>query len=206
MIARAVIEAKKAPAFLFSASAVGYYGDMGETELDENSPPGTGFPAQVCVKWEDAIKPAETITRVVRGRIGVVLDKRGGALAKLLPTFRLYAGGALGTGRQWWPWIHSADAVDMILWAMENQSVRGAINICSPNPVMMKELVNVLSNILHRPAWLNVPVFALKILLGEMAAIVLSSQKVFPKKALSLNYRPKFDNILDALGDIMTIK
>ncbi|GAB1431261.1 TIGR01777 family oxidoreductase [Ignavibacteria bacterium] len=203
MIARAIAEAKNPPEFLFSASAIGYYGNTRDIELDENSPPGTDFPAHVCVKWEDAVKPAELVTRVVYGRIGVVLDKYEGALSKLLPTFRLYVGGALGTGRQWWSWIHSADAVDMILWAMENSKVSGAMNICSPNPVRMKELAIILSNILNRPSWLDVPDFILKATLGEMATIALSSQKIYPKKALSLGYQPKFSNLREALTDIV---
>lgn len=203
IIAKAVAETKNPPEFLFSASAVGYYGDAGEKELDESSPAGADFPAQVCVKWEDAVKPAELVTRVVYGRIGVVLDKHEGALAKLLPTFRLYAGGALGTGRQWWSWIHSADAASMIIWAAENPEVYGTINICAPNPVRMREFALILSNVMHRPSWLDIPAFALKTILGEMSTIVLSSQKVFPKKALFFDYQPYFGDLRAALTDIL---
>lgn len=200
-VAQAILAAKHPPQFLFSASAIGYYGEAGDAGLQENSPAGEDFLADVCRQWEAAAKPAEAATRVVYGRTGIVLDKHGGALAKMLLPFRLFAGGALGSGEQWWSWVHHADVTGMIFWAMDNPGVSGAMNICSPNPVKMRIFADELARGLHRPSWLNVPAFALKLLLGEMAITALGSQKVLPQKASDNGYIFLFPRLNGALAD-----
>lgn len=203
LIARAILNSTNPPKFLFSASAIGYYGDGGEKDLDENSQAGFDFPAQVCKEWEKAALSVENVTRVVCGRIGIVLSKHEGALSKLLPAFWCFMGGALGSGNQWWSWVHLTDAANMMIWAMETPEVKGAINICSPNQAQMKNVTNTLSKIINRPAWLNMPAFALKIILGEMSTIALSSQKVMPIKAVEYGFHFQYYDMQTALIDIM---
>lgn len=177
------------PAVLISASAVGYYGDRGDQELDESSPAGRGFLAEVCTEWEREALAAEALgLRVVCVRIGIVLARGGGALARMLTPFKLGAGGRLGSGKQWMPWIHLDDLVGVLLHAGRNTAVRGAINAVSPHPVTNAEFTRTLGHAIHRPALLAVPKTALRLAFGEMSEILLASQRVLPRLAERSGY------------------
>ena len=177
------------PSVLVNASAVGYYGPHGDESLDESAPTGAGFLAETCQAWESSALRAESLgVRVVRLRIGVVLERGGGALAKMLPPFRLGLGGPLGSGRQWMSWVHRDDVVGLIRWALANGQVYGALNATAPQPVTMRDFTDALGRVLHRPSWLPVPAFALRLLLGEMSEMLLTGQRVVPSAARRLGY------------------
>lgn len=203
LIAQAISTAKSPPRFFFCASAVGYYGDAGDKILTEESPWGTDFLANVCRNWEISARLAESATRVVTGRTGIVLDRREGALSKMLLPFKMFAGGALGSGRQWWSWVHPDDIIGSIFWCMEHTEIRGAMNICAPNPIQMLNFARELAKILHRPSWLNVPEFALKLIMGESSLIAIASQRVIPEKIIASGYRHKFSDVGEALKDVL---
>ncbi len=191
------------PKSFFSMSAVGYYGDTGDRQITEDDRPGSGFLAQVCSKWENEALKAKDITRLVIGRTGVVLDADGGALNKLLTTFKSYIGGALGSGRQWMPWIHAEDVAGIIYWAIENDNVSGTFNITGPNPVRMEEFARTLGKILNKPSFFRVPAFVIKALMGESASIVLDSCRALPARALHSGYGFRFQNIDEALRNLL---
>ena len=194
------------PRVLVCASAVGYYGSRGDQILTEASPAGSDFLARVVVDWEDAAQLAEPLgIRVVRLRFGMVLG-HGGALAKLLPPFRLGAGGKLGNGHQWMAWIHLEDVVNLILFALDYAAVRGAVNATAPHPVTNEEFTERLGMSLHRPAILPVPVFALKLAFGEMSDMVLASQRVLPTVAKSAGFHFQFPELQAALEDILAAR
>jgi uncharacterized protein len=177
------------PRVLVSASAVGYYGDRGDAEITETSPAGRGFLADVCAEWEREALAAENFgTRVVCVRIGIVLAQGGGALAKMLTAFRLGAGGQLGDGRQWMPWVHLDDVVGILLHASQDTRIRGAMNAVGPRPVTNVEFTRALARAVHRPAFLTVPKVALRLAFGEMGEILTDSQRVFPKVAEQTGY------------------
>ena len=192
------------PRVLVCASAVGYYGSRGDQNLTEASPPGTDFLARVVVDWEEAAQSAESLgIRVVRLRLGMVLGK-GGALAKLLPPFRFGVGGRLGSGHQWMAWIHLDDVVNLILFAVNYAAIRGAVNATAPHPVTNEEFTDRLAQALHRPAILPVPAFALKLALGEMAEMVLASQRVLPTVAKSAGFRFQYPELHPALENLLS--
>jgi uncharacterized protein len=192
------------PRVLVCASAVGYYGSRGDQILTEASPPGTDFLARVVVDWEEAAQSAESLgIRVVRLRLGMVLGN-GGALAKLLPPFRFGVGGRLGSGHQWMAWIHLEDAVNLILFAVNYAAIRGAVNATAPHPVTNEEFTDRLAQALHRPAILPVPGFALKLALGEMAGMVLASQRVLPTVAKSAGFRFQYPELHPALENLLS--
>ena len=200
----AVAHAKLKPAVMVNASAVGYYGPHGDEELNEESGPGVDFLADTCVNWEKAARTFEDLgLRVVRVRIGIVLGEEGGVLAKMLPPFRLGAGGPLGSGKQWMSWIHVDDLVDLIVWAIQTPTVTGAVNATAPNPVRMSEFAVTLGRVLHRPAIAPVPAIALRLLLGEMSTMVLEGQRVLPKKTEALGFRFKNPVLEEALRDAL---
>ena len=177
------------PRVLVSASAVGYYGDRGEQELDEGSPAGHGFLAEVCAAWEREARAAEALgMRVACVRSGFVLSSEGGALAKLLGPFRLGLGGKLGDGGQWMSWIHIDDVLGILLHASREAQVSGPINAVGPRPVTNAELTRTLGRVLRRPTLLPVPGFALRAALGEMSELVTASQRVLPKVAERTGY------------------
>lgn len=203
-IVRAIQNAKKKPPVLVNASAVGYYGFHGDEELTEASPAGRDFLGETCQAWEkEAIRAEAFGTRVVRLRTGIVLEKNGGALAKMLPPFRLGLGGPLGDGRQWMSWIHLDDLIGLILFALKSTEVRGALNGTAPFPVSMKEFTRTLGRVLHRPAIFPVPGFVLKVFLGEMADILLKGQRVVPKKAMELGFQFRYPRLEEALEAIL---
>lgn len=177
------------PRVLVSASAIGYYGDRGDEGLDETSSPGSDFLAEVCVAWErEAAAAAELGMRVVRVRIGLVLAPDGGALARMMPVFRVGLGGRLGSGRQWISWIHIADVVGLFLHATRREDIVGPLNAVAPNPVTNAEFTRALAHALGRPAFLRIPRFALRAAFGEMADILISSQRVLPRVAQRTGY------------------
>jgi uncharacterized protein (TIGR01777 family) len=202
-LVRAISKAKQKPKILLNGSAIGYYGPHGDETLTEETRPGDDFLSRVCIDWEEEAKKAESDgLRVIRLRTGVVLGKGGGALAKMVPPFKLFAGGPLGSGKQWMSWIHIEDEVGLIQFLLENQDARSAFNATAPNPVTMKEFCKTLGTVLHRPSWAPVPAFALRLLLGEMAEMLLTGQRVLPEKAQKMRYAFKYPNLLNALQSL----
>ena len=198
----AIRQAQRKPA-LISGSAVGYYGNRGEESLNEASPPGTDFLAGVAQEWEAAANEAANLTRVACIRTGVVLDRRGGALPKMIPPFMLFVGGPLGTGDQYMPWIHKADWVRLVVWAINTDTTRGPVNATAPTPVTNREFSKALGRAMGRPSLLPAPAFALRLALGEMAdALLLSGQRALPVRASDGGFVFRFPNVDTALGDI----
>jgi uncharacterized protein (TIGR01777 family) len=194
------------PAVMISASAIGYYGVRGDETLTETSAPGTGFLKDICVAWEAAAQSAKDAgVRVVHPRIGVVLSDEGGALGKLLPTFKLGGGGRLGDGRQWWSWISIEDVIGGIFFALLNPQVQGPLNFTAPNPVTNAEFTKVLSDVLHRPAIFPVPKFALHLALGKEAAeeTALASLRVLPNRLLEYGYKFAHAELREALQNVL---
>ncbi|MBI4341755.1 MAG: TIGR01777 family protein [Candidatus Omnitrophica bacterium] len=200
-LVRTMAASVKKPAVLVSASAVGYYGPRGEEPLTESDPPGEGFLAQVCREWEGEAQQAEGLgIRVVRLRLGIVLAPAGGALAKMAPPFRAFVGGPLGSGRQWMSWIHREDVIGLIEWSLTHPDCAGAINATAPNPVTMREFCRALGQALRRPSWAPVPAPVLRLLLGEMAQMLLTGQRVIPQGARRAGYAFRYPDLADALA------
>ncbi len=203
-LSAAVGRAPGRPRVLVNASAVGYYGARGDEELTEDSPPGGDFLARTCVAWEEAARAISARgPRVVRLRIGTVLAADGGALAKMLPPFRAFAGGPLGSGAQWMSWIHREDLVDLVLFALANPGAEGILNAAAPAPVRNRDFARALGKALGRPALLPAPAPVLRSLLGEMATLVLDGQRVVPRRAAELGFRFRFPELPEALRDIL---
>jgi uncharacterized protein (TIGR01777 family) len=199
-----ILEAGPRPRTLIAGSAIGYYGARGEEPLDEESPPGSDFLAGVCVDWEaEAQQATDLRMRVVTVRTGVVLDSRGGALAKMLPPFRLGVGGPVAGGRQYVSWIHREDEIGMIVAALEDERWSGPINATAPEPVTNRELSHALGRVLHRPALLPVPGAALGLLYGEMAQVVTTGARVVPAKGLVLGYEFRHPQLDEALASAL---
>ncbi|KAK4491429.1 hypothetical protein RD792_002178 [Penstemon davidsonii] len=192
------------PKVLISATAVGYYGSSETRVFDEQSPSGNDYLSEVCREWEASALRVDKDVRIALIRIGVVLGKEGGALAKMIPLFKLFAGGPLGSGKQWFSWIHVDDIVNLIYEALSNPSYKGVINGTAPNPVRLSELCDQLGSVLGRPSWLPVPELALKAVLGEGACVVLEGQKVLPTRAKELGFSFKYSYVKDALKAIMS--
>ncbi len=194
----------RGPGVLVSGSAVGYYGSRGDEVLEETSAPGTDFLAEVTQAWEDAAAPAEARARVVKLRTaGMVFAAHGGALPRLVRPFRLFAGGPLAGGAFWQSWIHIADEVGLILFALEEPRARGPLVSAAPEPVRNRDLARAIGEVLGRPSALPVPAAAVRLVLGEVADVVLSSQRVVPKKALELGYQFRFPAVESALRDLL---
>ncbi|HEV7571416.1 MAG TPA: TIGR01777 family oxidoreductase [Thermoanaerobaculia bacterium] len=187
---------------LISASATGFYGNRGDESLDENAPSGTGFLAEVTKRWEELARGAEPFARVIILRFGVVLAKDGGALAKLLLPFRLGAGGPMGSGQQWMPWIDREDILRIIEWSIDRDATRGTYNATAPNPARNRDFTRTLGRVLHRPAFLPTPAFALRIALGsEMAdEMLLGGQRVLPKHAQDDEFEFAYPDLEPALN------
>jgi uncharacterized protein (TIGR01777 family) len=193
------------PRVLLSASAIGIYGDRGDEELTETSEPGTGFLADVCRRWEEAAQEAQSLgVRVVHLRTSLPLDPSGGFLQAVLPPFRVGLGARLGSGRQWLSWIHLEDWLDLVLFALENPSVSGPLNLTGPEPVHNSTFARSLAAALHRPAFLSAPSFALRMAPGGMGdELLLASQKVLPAQARRLGFPFRFPDLDGALGDLL---
>jgi uncharacterized protein (TIGR01777 family) len=192
--------ADERPAALISSSAVGYYGPHGDERLDEDTPPGNDFLAQVCVAWEREAQAAEALgLRVVRVRTGVLLDSGGGALSKMLLPFKLGAGGPVAGGGQYMPWIHIDDVVGIYLAALDNPEWSGAVNATAPEPVTNKAFSKALGRALHRPAVAPIPALAIRLLYGDMAEIVTQGQRAVPRHAQALGYTYRHPDLDEAL-------
>lgn len=191
------------PPVLVCASAIGYYGSRGDEMLHEDSGPGTGFLPDVCVAWEQEAAKAEALgMRVTRIRIGLLLDPGGGALKPMLAPFRAGLGGPLGGGRQWMSWIHSSDLAEMFCFALENQAP-SVLNGVAPGPVTNADFTHALAATLHRPAFLPVPKLALRALFGEMAELLLASQRVWPAAAEAAGFQLGHPQLKEALSDLL---
>lgn len=193
------------PHVLISGSAVGYYGPRDHTPLDESAPAGDDFAAQLCRDWEHEAMEAEALgLRVCRLRTGVVLGPDGGALQKMRLPFQLGLGGPIGDGRQWLSWIHREDLVAMIQWLLEQDSAGGAYNGTAPEPVPQREFARTLGRVLHRPALLPTPAFALRLALGEAATMLLTGQRVLPVHAMAEGFDFRYPNLQGALQEVLT--
>jgi uncharacterized protein len=202
-IVEAIAQADPKPAVLVNSSAIGYYGTSETAAFDETSPSGNDFLAEVCQAWEaEAEKVKQSGTRLVILRTGIVLGN-GGALAKLLTPFRLFAGGPLGSGKQWFSWIHIDDMVNLILQALTHPEVEGVLNATAPQPVRMAAFCQTLGQILNRPSWLPVPAIALEALLGDAAKVVLEGQQVLPKRTQAFHFNYQYPTVEQALRDIL---
>lgn len=202
-IVEAIAQANPKPSVLINTSAIGYYGISETATFDETSPPGSDFLAEVCQAWEaEAQKVKDSGVRLVILRFGIVLGN-GGALAKMTPVFQLFAGGPLGTGRQWVSWIHQDDLVNLIITTLTRPDLEGVFNATAPNPVRMSELSQSLGETLNRPSWLPVPSFAVEALLGEGAMVVLEGQQVLPKRTTSYGFDYQYPTVKQALKDIL---
>ncbi len=192
------------PEVLVCASAIGYYGSRGDESLPETAPPGEGFVPEVCVEWERAADLALPLgIRVVQVRTGLALGKEGGALRKMLPPFQAGVAGPLAGGQQWMSWIHVTDLVRMIAWMAETPQMSGPVNGVSPNPLRNKDFTRLLARQLKRPAVMPVPSFALHAIYGEMAGLLIESQKVVPAVAMRADFRFQFPALADALRDLL---
>ncbi|PZN04297.1 MAG: TIGR01777 family protein [Bacillota bacterium] len=204
-LVQAIEAAEPRPAVLVSGSAVGYYGPRGDEVVDEATPAGDDFLSRVCVAWEaEARKAAVAGVRVALVRTGLVLAREGGALPRLVLPFRLGAGGPLGSGRQWMPWIHLDDLVALLVFLIERPGLEGPFNGTAPNPVRNRDFARSLGRVLGRPSWLPAPAFALRLALGEMAdALLLSGQRAVPRRAQQAGFRFRFPEVEPALRDLL---
>ncbi len=202
-IVEAIANAETKPEVLINSSAVGYYGTSETATFDESNAPGNDFLADVCKAWEaEAQNVTNSGTRLVILRTGIVLEKEGGALGKMLTPFLLFAGGPLGSGKQWVSWIHRDDWVNLALYALTHPEVSGVLNATAPNPVRMSEFCQTVGETLNRPSWLPVPDFALEALLGDAAQVVLQGQQVLPKRTQEQGFEfqyPKIDSAIAAI-------
>ncbi len=202
-LVEAIAQAKEPPQALLQASAVGYYGDRGDELLTEDSAAGGGFLGATAKAWETASAAAETFgVRRVVARTGVVLAREGGAFPKMALPFRLGAGAILGSGRQWMSWIHLADEIAALEFLIDNEAARGAVNLVAPEPATQAGFSRALARALHRPLLARAPAWTLRAALGEMADLVLASQRVAPQRLLELGFRFRFPALADALGDL----
>ena len=203
-LVQGIAQAAAKPRVLVSASAVGYYGDRGDEELTEAASPADDFLADVCVEWErEALAARSSGVRVVTARTGIVLGAGGGALAKMLTPFKLGAGGPLGNGRQWMPWVHVADLARLYVHAADHAEIDGPMNAVAPNPVRNSEFTRALGRQLHRPAFMPAPYIGLRILFGEFAKVLFASQRVIPRVALDTGFVFQYPDIAAALREIL---
>jgi uncharacterized protein (TIGR01777 family) len=205
LLSGALTETSQPPRVFVSASAIGFYGSRGDEVLTEQSAAGNDFLAGVCKEWEQAAEPAAGMgIRLVKARFGIILDKEGGALAKMLPPFRMGIGGRIGDGKQWMSWIALADVIGALEFVIENQALSGPVNFVAPNSVTNATFTSALGRILGRPTFLPVPAFGARLAFGEMAdALLLSSQRVEPKRLNAAAFRFRYSNLNDALSEIL---
>lgn len=203
-IVEAIARANPRPAVLVNSSAIGYYGTSETATFDEDSPAGNDYLAEVCQAWEAAAqKVQDSGVRLVILRTGIVLGE-GGAIAKMLLPFRLFAGGPIGSGRQWFSWVHREDMVNLILKALTDAQMSGVYNATAPNPVRMAELSQSLGEVMQRPSWLPVPPFALELMLGDAAKVVLEGQQVLPKRTLASGFEYRYTAVKQALSEAVS--
>lgn len=205
-LSRALAKAERPPRTFICASAIGFYGNRGDEVLTEESPPGTGFLPEVCREWEAATESDERVgIRTVNLRFGIVLSRHGGALKQMLLPFRLGLGGKIGSGRQWYSWIHIGDAVSAVVHILQEESFRGPINMTAPNPVKNAEFTKTLGSTLQRPAVFAVPTFAAKLAFGEFAEEgLLASARVIPRKLRDSGFEFRYPELRAALAHLLT--
>jgi uncharacterized protein len=197
------ISGEKLP-FLCSTSAVGYYGFQDDKELVEEDSAGGDFLARLCVDWErEALKALDKGVRVTVTRFGIVLGKTGGALGQMISAFKKYVGGPLGSGDQWFSWIHMDDLLNAFLFILDNDAIQGPVNLCSPNPVRNKELAKALGKALSRPSFLKTPSFLIRLILGEFGSVVLKGQRVIPAKLSQKGFVFKYPEIRSAIEEVI---
>lgn len=204
-LVNAIARAETKPRVYLGPSGINYYGPRDDTKLDENAPPGNDFLARLCVDWEqEALKAQAFGVRAVVARTGIVLDKHEGALAQLLPPFKLFVGGPILPGTQWMSWIHLADQIGLYMMALEDTRVRGALNATAPEPQRNRDFTATLGKVLHRPAVIPIPGIALKVMFGELAdALLIHGQRVIPAKAMNLGYQFQYPTLEPALRQIL---
>jgi uncharacterized protein (TIGR01777 family) len=203
-IVEAIARANPKPKVLINPSAIGYYGTSETAIFDENSTPGNDFLAEVCKNWESEAHKVKTLgVRLVILRFGIVLGN-GGALGRMITPFKLFTGGPIGNGRQWFSWIHLDDLVNLILTAIKRSDLEGTFNATAPNPVRMNQLCQTLGEVMNRPSWLPVPDFALELLLGEGAKVVLEGQQVLPKATQAIGFQYQYPTLKPALTEILS--
>lgn len=202
-IVEAIASAGKKPKVFISGSAIGYYSDRGSAIVTEQDMRGHDFAAQLCQAWEDAANKASTMTRVVFIRTGLVLAKKGGALEEMVRPFKYFAGGPIGSGAQYMSWIHIKDHIEIVKMCLTNDTISGPVNLTAPNPVTNSEFTNALGKAMHRPSWLRVPPFMLKLMFGEGASLLLEGQRVIPQKALNAGYNFKFSDVESAIRNCL---
>jgi uncharacterized protein (TIGR01777 family) len=189
---------------LFSTSAVGYYGFCGDEELVEDSPPGNDFLARIAKEWEgEALKAREKGARVVITRFGIVMGEKGGALSQMIPLFKKYIGGPIGSGKQWFSWVHIKDLAEAFAFLIKHPEISGPVNVCSSNPVRNKDLAKALGKALHRPSFIPAPGFMVKLVLGEFGSVILEGQRVIPRKLLNNGFVFQYPDIEKALQGIV---
>lgn len=202
-IVEAIAKANPQPTVLVNTSAIGYYGTSETASFDEDSASGNDFLAQVCQDWEaEASKVKDTNVRLVILRFGIVLGN-GGALGKMITPFKLFAGGPIGSGQQWFSWIHLDDIVSLIIQALTKPTMEGVYNATAPQPVRMNDLSTTMGNVMNRPSWLPVPGFAIEAILGDGAKVVLEGQQVLPKRTLESGFEFQYPNLPSALKQIL---
>lgn len=200
----AIKTVERKPKVFITASAIGYYGNRSDEILTEESEPGKDFLANLCNDWEKEAKNVEQFgVRSVQIRTGLALSRNEGALKQMLPAFKYFIGGPLGNGKQWYSWLHIEDIVNIYVKALESEILSGPINAVSPNPVTMKKFAKILGDVLHRPSFFSVPKIILLLVIGQVAEVVTSSQRVVPEKLLNSSFKFKFEKLEDALRDIL---
>ncbi|HMV79560.1 MAG TPA: TIGR01777 family oxidoreductase [Leptospiraceae bacterium] len=203
-ISNAILAADRKPELFICASAIGFYGMYEEgPEFTEDSDSGNDFLSLTCREWEESANAGAEKIRTVNARIGIVLSEKGGALSQMLTPFRLFAGGPVGSGKQFMSWIHVTDAVNAFRFIIQNSNIKGPVNLTSPLPSSNAEFSRVLGKVLHRPSWLPVPETALRILFGDGAEIVLKGQKVLPKRLLDSGFLFQFSNLESAMKNLL---
>ena len=203
-IVEAIAKSQPQPSVLINTSAIGYYGTSETASFDEDSANGKDFLAQVCQEWEaEARKVKDTNVRLVILRFGIILGN-GGALGKMITPFKLFAGGPIGTGQQWFSWIHLDDIVSLIIQALTKSTMEGVYNGTAPQPVSMNDLSTTMGKVMNRPSWLPVPGFAIEAILGDGAKVVLEGQQVLPKRTLESGFEYQYPNLQSALTQILS--
>ena len=204
LIVDAITGSDSPPPVLVSTSAIGFYGPHDSTRLNEDSPPGSDYLAEVCRQWEaESQKAAASGIRVVNPRFGIVLGRGGGAMANMLTPFKLGVGGPIGGGRQWMSWVHIDDVAGLLTHSLTNDSLSGPVNVTAPEPATNRDFSKTLGRVLHRPAILPTPVFMLRLGFGEFADILATGQRVLPEKALAAGYHFRFSKLQEALAEVV---
>jgi uncharacterized protein (TIGR01777 family) len=204
LIAKSISTLENPPPVWINASAVGIYGDSGNNVVDENTKIiADDFLSNLCKEWEEATQAATGKTRIVLSRMGIVLDKNEGVLAKMIKPFKLGLGAVIGSGKQWMSWIHFEDLVRQYIWAIENENISGVVNFTSPEPVTNHEFSKKLGKVLHRPVLFKVPGYFLNLVMGEQSSIILKGQRVYPDVALQNGFEFKYPNLSEALSNII---